>query len=309
MTRPGKDLQDIVQRIESALGEDCEVTSPDWLVDRTSGKKREVDVSIRRKVGGQSVLIIEECRDHSRKVGVQYIEQAKQKRDDVQANKLVVISSIGFTSGARDKAEHHGIALMTITQALEEDWRSWFQIRNIDFFKHFYELVGLQLLITQGKVVKTAEGAERLGQIKSDDPILFKEDGSSWGSPNLLFQRVADQDGSELFREVSVGDEPKVKRVEINLNKPLVLKLGKHAVKFDKVRVTAKLWTEVTRIPFNRMQYRGASGDVVAEYAAATLDIPGGPDKEDWTADIFFVRDEDGVRIGTQSRKREPPQQ
>lgn len=305
MTKPGKDLQDIVKRIESALGEDCEVTSPDWLEDRTSGRKREVDLSIRQKVGGQSVLIIEECRDHKRKVGVQYIEQAKQKRDDVKANKLVVVSTEGFTRGAKEKAEHHGIALMTMTEALEEDWGSWFQVEKIDVYTHRFELVNLEILTTQGADTETAHGIEHLGQFKSDAPVLFNEDGSPWGSANLLLQGVAEQHGSKLFGDLNAGDEPKLKSVDIALNHPLVLKQGKHAVTFDKVRATAKFWTEVTHIPFNRMQYRGASGNIVAEYAAATMDIPGGPGKDDWTAEIFFVRDEEGVRVGTQSKKHE----
>ncbi len=68
------------------------VTSPDRLPDQTTGKLREVDATIRYKIGTSDVLIVVECRKRSRTQDITWIEQLTTKGRSIRANKLIAVS-------------------------------------------------------------------------------------------------------------------------------------------------------------------------------------------------------------------------
>ena len=56
MSRKGKELELLVARLEKILApEDATITSPDYLLDKITGGKREVDVSIRSRIGSSPI--------------------------------------------------------------------------------------------------------------------------------------------------------------------------------------------------------------------------------------------------------------
>ena len=92
-SRAGRDLEQLVAHLETFLGpQGAEIQSPDYLPDRVTGERREVDISIRLHVGSAPVLVIAECRDRSRVEDVTWIEQLASKRDDVGAAKAIAVS-------------------------------------------------------------------------------------------------------------------------------------------------------------------------------------------------------------------------
>jgi hypothetical protein len=141
MARRGKELEKLVEALERLLVHSgASVTSPDFLIDRTTGKRREVDVSVRSRVGSIEVVVILECRDWSIPQCSPWIEQLAQKRDDVNAAKAVAVSSSGFNEAAAKKAHAHGIELRRIEEinlAAVEEWcrvnRVTISQRNFDF--------------------------------------------------------------------------------------------------------------------------------------------------------------------------------
>ena len=66
MSKPWRALEQLVRDLEGVFaGEEVTIKSPDWIPDRATGRPREVDVSIRRKVGSADILVILECRKRS----------------------------------------------------------------------------------------------------------------------------------------------------------------------------------------------------------------------------------------------------
>ncbi len=110
---------------------EIKITSPDNIPDKTTGEKREVDVSLRGKVGSSDVLIILECRDRKGFEDVTWIEQLATKRDDIGANKAIAVSSTGFTSGAKLKAHSKNIELRTLEDININTISSWFKSKKI----------------------------------------------------------------------------------------------------------------------------------------------------------------------------------
>jgi hypothetical protein len=66
MTTAWREFEKLIARIEQAMAPSgAEIKSPDRIPDRVTGELREVDASIRYKVGTCPILITVECRDRS----------------------------------------------------------------------------------------------------------------------------------------------------------------------------------------------------------------------------------------------------
>jgi hypothetical protein len=76
MTTAWREFEKLVARVEQAMAPSgAEVKSPDRIPDKVTGQLREVDASIRYKVGTCPVLITIECRDRRSIEDAQWIEQ------------------------------------------------------------------------------------------------------------------------------------------------------------------------------------------------------------------------------------------
>jgi len=126
MTAPHRQFEELVARIEGALGPaGAVVKSPDRLVDLLTGQMREVDVSIRSKVGSVEVLLTVECRDRVKTEDVTWVEQLATKQKHVGATHTIAVSSTGFSEPALTAARIHGISTRTIGEVTDADIRAW----------------------------------------------------------------------------------------------------------------------------------------------------------------------------------------
>jgi len=86
--------------------EDVKLDSPDG--------PRQFDVIVRSNVAGFDLLTVIECRDFNKKLSVTHLDGFCSKISDVNANKAILVSSCGFTKGAKRKAKRKGISLCTL---------------------------------------------------------------------------------------------------------------------------------------------------------------------------------------------------
>lgn len=125
VARPGRDLELLVAELESLLGSTAAtIRSPDYIVGR-SRARREVDVSVRARVGSSELLVVLECRDRQSRQGIEWIEQLAVKARDVRADRAIAVSSSGFSEGARETAEREGIELRSIEELATDGLFSW----------------------------------------------------------------------------------------------------------------------------------------------------------------------------------------
>jgi hypothetical protein len=111
--------------LESAYP-NCHVTLDHKVMGRRSGIERQVDVWITGFVGAHEMSIAVECKCYQGRVGIKDIEAFYSFLDDVAANKGVIISDSGFTTGASSRAHGSDMELKTMTlgQAEDFDWTS-----------------------------------------------------------------------------------------------------------------------------------------------------------------------------------------
>ncbi len=120
-------FEELVARIERAASpRGVRVKSPDRVRDLTTGQLREVDASIRSKVGSIEVLVTVECRRRGKRSDDMWIEQLATKRQKIGAAKTIAVSSSGFTSSAIRSAKHLGIELRTLSEVSASDIQGWF---------------------------------------------------------------------------------------------------------------------------------------------------------------------------------------
>ncbi len=139
MAKQGREFEKLVSRIEHWLSpKGAVVQSPDYIEDKITGQKREVDASIRYKVGSSPILITIESRDRSRKQDVRWIEEIAAKRDSIGADKTIAVSSSGFSEPAIKKAQSLGIEVRVIEDITESEAGEWaektrFTIKTIEY--------------------------------------------------------------------------------------------------------------------------------------------------------------------------------
>jgi hypothetical protein len=102
--KPGKEYEQIVAAIHRQFAGDAKVTENEIITGK-SGQPRQIDVAIRTTVdGAYPILVIIECKDYTRAVGIGKVDELIGKIDDVQAVMGVLVSNSGFTEDANHRA-------------------------------------------------------------------------------------------------------------------------------------------------------------------------------------------------------------
>ena len=131
-TPPWRSFEKLVSRIEQALaGGAVTVTSPDHIPCITTGTSREVDVSIRTRVGSAEILVTVECRDRVAVQDVTWIEQLVTKKKNIGAAKTIAVAASGFSAEAARIARENGIDLRILDEITDEDIKNWMPMFGI----------------------------------------------------------------------------------------------------------------------------------------------------------------------------------
>jgi len=268
MIRSSREFERLVALIEGTLcPQGAVVKSPDFLLDRTTGKRRQVDVSIRMNVGSVPVLVIVECRKRSRAQDVTWIEQLAQKRNDLGAAKAVAVSLGGFSEAAQRKAASHSIETRGLGNIGASEIRSWFTAGHLHLFVRRVDIhrVSVDLDPNAPEDVKLdPRVAATLADSPSTDTPLFveKAQGKHWSVSEIFMDQAArhdfyagvSEDGTKFHRPLELKFPNANVRYQIHTTCGLV----------DVVKMTlfAELWIEKIRVPPSVLSYADARQDL-----------------------------------------------
>lgn len=212
-----REFEKVVGRIEKAAGPlGIEVKSPDRIRRIITGRSREVDVSIRSKVGTSDVLITVECRKRKPKQDVTWIEQLATKKQAVGASHTIAFSSTGFSSDAQKVARHYGIELRTSSEFSIDDINRLIQVDFILFTRRHCAIAGLYIRFFRGLenwMVPTNELLDWTAPLETDPfAQIFKnvETGRTWSINDLWLDLQA---STNPFAGIVVNDPPVVRSV------------------------------------------------------------------------------------------------
>lgn len=123
-------FEDLVTEIQRELSPEALVTPNDKIKGK-SGIERQIDISVRAKVGEFELLMVIDCKDYNSRVDIKTVEEVKGLAEDVRANKAAVVSFKGFTDGAKKRAQEAGIDLYRLIDTSDHPWQAKILIPSI----------------------------------------------------------------------------------------------------------------------------------------------------------------------------------
>lgn len=126
MPKKGNSLERLVEAIEKNI-----IDNPNTEIFRNHKiDGREIDVLVKTVVNGENICIAFECKDYSygkgHKVSIKEIDEAIGKYIDLPSiNKVIIVSTTGFSKNAIESANKHGIGMHTL-QEISDDCSSIF---------------------------------------------------------------------------------------------------------------------------------------------------------------------------------------
>lgn len=302
----GRALEELVSRLEAAAaGGKAEVRSREFFTGRNSQTKREVDVTVRSKVGNTPVLVMFECRDRAKTNDVRWMDEIAGKRDDIGADVAVAVAAGGgFSEGARTAAAAQRIELRTVEEITVEDVVSWCRLTSlrVELFEWREPRIDAGLFgdtppIEMSTPSTTAPGAI---DIPLDQPIFTLWDARNVPPPDDP-EWVTGIDihalGMEAYREVQglprFSDWTEVAMVMSAEETPTVaIKTSEGPFPLARFKAIAEVRVTESEVPISLRSMTNSDGETT-QVVEAVADLNG----TDYT--VSFIKTPDGVSILT----------
>lgn len=119
-----KKFEELVKKVQEDLAPDAVVTIDEKIDGIISGVKRQIDISIRQKIGQYDVLIVMDCKDLKSPVNVKGVEEVIGLVKDVGAHKGAIVSASGFSKAALQRGNKAGLELYRLVDTGDHDWKT-----------------------------------------------------------------------------------------------------------------------------------------------------------------------------------------
>lgn len=205
-----REFERLVARIEeAAAGAQATVKSPDRVRSLLTGRKREVDATIRSKLGTVDVLVTIECRKRRAAQDVTWLEQLASKKQAIGAWRTIAVASSAFSADAVATARHYGIELRVLSSISDADVHNLFLPSGVvHVFKHvdLFQSPEIEFDAEAGDDFTGAEGVgSELATATVNARVFITEAGEAV-SFNDLWLRADDQ--HKLFDRIPSDDKP-----------------------------------------------------------------------------------------------------
>ena len=242
-----REFEMLVARIEADAGPSGMIVKcPDKIRSRATGRLREVDASIRYRVGTAEVLITLECRRRRRVQDVTWIEQLASKKFAIGADRTIAVSASGFTADAQAVADTNGISLRKLSDVGVADINSLLRLDFVLFWHKACSVarVGIRKFRSPDWQIPS-EGEIDYVLPEDTDPFapIFRnqETGTHW-SLNDLWRQL--QEATDPFDGVVKGQEPVLRTACFPYPGTVTVTTGEDRYLLGDVLLTVALWIE-----------------------------------------------------------------
>jgi hypothetical protein len=297
MPRKGREFEKLVALLEQSLTpQGITVTSPEYFCGKQSSSRREVDISLRSKMGSSPILIIIECRERDGSEDVRWVEEVISKIKDIGADKAVIVSSCGFTEGAMNMAKSNGIEIRTLSEVDPKEFSSWLGIQGI---KIIYRKVNfLDTLIQFTK--DTPSSFTIPPQINVQDKIFrMKKTGKNVCLHDLWLMGKT----NVLYESLKPNEEKKPIPIRLRFdveNDGCQMEGTEGFADIDFIQFFAEIWIEKKIEPFKGRRYKNSS-DTLSETVENDIEING----QKKIISIHNIPQKDGMKFSISLRDPE----
>ena len=281
MSKLGRKLEKIVRDLENLLGDsNLEVKSPDKLFDYASEIYREVDISIKGKLGTHPILIVIECRDWGKPQNVTWIEQLNTKRDGIRANKMIAVSTSGFSPNAVTLAEKHGIEIRNVNDLDAKELSGWIANSKVVYILNSFEVKKVNLVLTDSSELGDVTPKATLptfggrGTNKTEDKVFIVKNTGQRFSINDLVGNSKFQDNTPLFDKIKPNQEPIEGILPLSFRDSsniLLVELNTKLSRIVEMNIRVKLWKTEQSVPISSIVQYTDPDEILAERADFTL--------------------------------------
>lgn len=268
LKRKGRELELLVKRIREHQLPDAAIHSPEFIPDVDTGHPREVDVGIRVARNGNSVFIAVECRDRGSVQAVEWIKQLICKKQSINANVLVAVTSSRFSKPARIKALKHGVILARMTPKLPAELA---ELASSFFITLRYlapRIVSVDLQMPEHLNADLDD--YRYRHILVDHDLTLAELAQVWTNPNLV---------CSIPRYVEDWSKAKFAKVELaEIDASVLLENGQQ-YPITGARIGYELNYGEVELPLRAVQELSAL-DVPSEFDAAAFSFAAGSETQ-----------------------------
>jgi hypothetical protein len=132
------------------------VVTWDERVEGRSGRKRQLDVVVRGRVGIAPIMLVVECKEYSKPVGIELVEAFFGKLADVGADRGVMVARTGFTKDALSRAEEARIITSVVRPALDTDWEGYLRSLELRIVSRAIVHHDLELQLVDGRKLRVS---------------------------------------------------------------------------------------------------------------------------------------------------------
>lgn len=268
MSAKAKAVERLVQRLEIDLAERAVVEHDVRLKERHSSRWRQVDVLVTFKDGYRNDRWAFEVKCHGRPVGPATVEQWNTLQKDLDLQRVVLVSTSGYTEGAIQKAKQHGILLHTLEEALHD------KLALVAPYIQSFQRAIRHYNVTPTLYVPPGSNLHQV----TIDKLRVSIDGGQPEPADRAFRRLL---RDELHRRLVAGeldtgwDELPVEvEVEAPVENVRVLIEGTQDVVLAQLKGKITLQNKVTQVPvpMRRWKYRTQDGQAGRDVFLVDLD-------------------------------------
>lgn len=297
-----QEFEKLIYRIERLYCPDGgEIKFDDHIPEIVSGRSRQVDASIRSKVGTSPILVIVECRKRGRAADKTWFEQLKTKKEDLGAHTVLAVTQKPVGPSAQEAAKRYGIEVRCL-RSLGPD--EAVQIKT--------DIPGLTMSVKNIRAIVDYDYGRPIGvsvvfidadtSIKLDPAINKALSKDPWNTPflfdrgggnGLTVKRIVDEAhrrGWNPVADAPIGVECKpVLRISLTDEWYSSTTTGHRRV--SGVEIVYQTKRVMDGVDLNQHAYVGLTG--LTQVADGGIAIPGGNEFK-----ITFAIDDGGVRSG-----------
>ena len=205
--KPGAQYEQFVYEKLKGFFVDARVTKNDRICGYESGLEREIDVSVRLKIGDAELLYVVQCKDWASRTDIKVLGEFSAVMQDVKAAKGFLLCTAGFAKTNHRYALAKGIELLTIEDIQSDRWKAEVQIPLIYTRKINNFVVDLEVIANDALVEKNRD-RELLVQLKTSTPLTTDR-----GRTTIAFE----QHINDGLRRLLSSEHPEGTRMDLTL--------------------------------------------------------------------------------------------
>lgn len=128
-------FEKLVAKVQQELAPNAIVTHDDRIMGHESETPRQVDVTVKQRIGQYNMLIAIDCKDYKRAVNITEVDQFIRLIKDIRANKGVMVAANGFSGTAKRIGGKAGLNLYRLVDTEAHDWQTYVSIPVICDFR------------------------------------------------------------------------------------------------------------------------------------------------------------------------------